>query len=184
MTPASFIARWQASAAAELANSQSFLKELCDLLEVPQPEPSQAEEENNTYVFEKGVQFNNGDGTTSHGRVDLYRRGCLVLESKQGSERKDAEAAPPLALATKQNKVKLGAAERGTPAWEQAMVKARRQAEGYAKALPDWPPFLIVVDVGHCLDLYADFSGTGKLYQPFPDPLNFRRKLAELAREI
>jgi hypothetical protein len=29
----------------------------------------------------------------------------------------------------------------------------------YAQAIPDeWPPFLIVVDVGHCMQLYADFT--------------------------
>jgi len=83
MTPAEFIARWEGSGGAELANSQSFLKELCELLDLPQPEPTHADESQNTYVFEKAVEFNNGDGTTSSGRVDLYRRGCFVLESKQ-----------------------------------------------------------------------------------------------------
>jgi hypothetical protein len=144
-----FINRWKASGGAELANSQPFLIGLCDLLGVPHPEPTQPDEDANTYVFEKAVTFNNGDGTTSSGRVDLYRRGCFVLESKQGSERKAAEQAEALATVTKQKKRRAGTAERGTPGWELAMGKARRQAEGYAKALPEWPPFLIVADVGH-----------------------------------
>ncbi|MCD0461417.1 DNA methyltransferase [Roseiconus lacunae] len=38
MSPEEFIDRWKDSGGAELANSQSFLKELCDLLGVPQPE--------------------------------------------------------------------------------------------------------------------------------------------------
>ena len=45
------------------------------------------------------------------------------------------------------------------------MLNARRQAEDYAKALPaseGWPPFLIVCDVGHCFEIYADFTGQGK----------------------
>jgi len=46
-----FISRWQRSGGAEMANSQSFLKELCLLLGVP--EPTQADESKNTYVFEK-----------------------------------------------------------------------------------------------------------------------------------
>ncbi|REJ88388.1 MAG: class I SAM-dependent DNA methyltransferase [Planctomycetota bacterium] len=183
MTPAEFVERWSASGGAELANSQSFLKELCDLLDVPQPEPTQPDVEENRYVFEKAVTFNNGDGTTSSGRVDLYREKCFVLESKQGSERKAAEQAEALATKTKQKKRRTGTADRGTAGWDAAMAKARRQAEGYAKALPEWPPFLIVVDVGHCFDLYADFSGTGKLYQPFPDPRNYRIRLSELADE-
>jgi len=37
MTPQDFIDRWQDSGAAELANSQTFLMELCDLLDVPPP---------------------------------------------------------------------------------------------------------------------------------------------------
>ena len=57
------------------------------------------------------------------------------------------------------------------------MLAARGQAERYAKALPvseGWPPFLVVVDVGHSIELYADFSLTGKAYLPFPDPRTFR----------
>ena len=51
------------------------------------------------------------------------------------------------------------------------MLRARNQAEQYAKALPvsdGWPPFLVVVDVGYSIELFADFSGTGKAYVPFP----------------
>jgi hypothetical protein len=75
MTPADFITRWKNSGRAELANSQSFLNELCELLAVPQPEPNQPDESANAYVFEKAVLFHNGDGTTSQGRIELYRRG-------------------------------------------------------------------------------------------------------------
>jgi hypothetical protein len=41
------------------------------------------------------------------------------------------------------------------------MLAARTQAERYAKALPaseGWPPF----DVGYSIELFADFSLTGK----------------------
>jgi len=60
---------------------------------------------------------------------------------------------------------------------------ARGQAERYAKALPaseGWPPFLIVVDVGHSIELFADFSLTGKAYLPFPGPRDFRILLDRL----
>ena len=63
------------------------------------------------------------------------------------------------------------------------MLRARGQAEQYAKALPEWPPFLIVVDVGHSIEIYADFTGTGKHYAQFPDTSSFRIRLPELARE-
>jgi hypothetical protein len=39
---------------------------------------------------------------------------------------------------------------------------------------------LVVVDVGYCFDLYADFSGSGKNYVPFPDPRSFRIHLDRL----
>src|SRR3546814_18994772 len=63
------------------------------------------------------------------------------------------------------------------------MVEARGQAERYAKALPidhGWPPFLLITDVGHCIDVYADFSGTGKLYIQFPHAARFRIALDDL----
>ncbi|MFV0446384.1 MAG: type IIL restriction-modification enzyme MmeI, partial [Planctomycetaceae bacterium] len=183
MTPQQFVDHWKETAGAELANSQLFLSQLCRLLDVPEPDGTKADEAQNTYTFEKAIKFNNGDGSTSDGRVDLYRQGCFVLESKQGSERKADEQAESLASTTRRKKHRSGTAQRGSANWEAAMVKARRQAEGYAKALPEWPPFLIVADVGHCFDLYADFSGTGKLYQPFPDPKNYRIRLADLASE-
>jgi len=31
-------------------------------------------------------------------------------------------------------------------------------------------PFIIVVDVGHTLELFADFARQGRIYIPFPDP--------------
>ncbi|MDO8289248.1 MAG: class I SAM-dependent DNA methyltransferase [Parvibaculum sp.] len=63
------------------------------------------------------------------------------------------------------------------------MLKARRQAESYAKALPKehgWPPFLVVVDVGHCIELYADFARQGKNYAQFPDRRGYRIMLDDL----
>jgi hypothetical protein len=66
------------------------------------------------------------------------------------------------------------------------MVNARQQAEQYAKALPvseGWPPFLIVCDVGHCFEIYADFTGQGKNYAQFPDRQGFRIYLDELRQD-
>jgi hypothetical protein len=75
-----FIQRWEASGAAERANYALFLTELCDLLHVPRPEPTRPEDAENAYVFERSVTFHNGDGSTSVGRIDLYKRGCFVLD--------------------------------------------------------------------------------------------------------
>lgn len=92
-----FIERWQKSGAAERANYALFLTELCDLLGVPRPDPTQSDDEANAYVFERGVTFHHLDGTTSTGRIDLYKRGCFILEAKLGVEKQiKEEPLPPL----------------------------------------------------------------------------------------
>ena len=81
-----FIARWEQSGASERANYQLFLSELCDLVEVPRPDPATPDNSQNAYVFERSVTFHHGDGKTSTGRIDLYKRGSFVLEAKQGAD--------------------------------------------------------------------------------------------------
>jgi hypothetical protein len=180
----SFIQRWETSGAAERANYQLFLSELCDLLEVTRPEPTRPDDRDNAYVFERNVTFRHGDGTTSTGRIDLYKQGHFVCEAKQGSDQPGEKSA----LSVKEEGArwpvaKRGTAVRGTKGWDLAMVKAKGQAEQYARALPvgeGWPPFLVVVDVGHAIEIYSEFSCTGKAYLPFPDPRSHRLLLADL----
>src|SRR5438067_777974 len=121
-----FIQRWETSGAAERANYQLFLSELCDQLGVLRPDPTQPDDERNAYVFERAVTFHNGDGSTSAGRIDLYKRGCFVLEAKQGSDGNQQDGllfeAPPQAPGKKSRK---GTAVRGTKGWDEAMIKAR-----------------------------------------------------------
>ena len=179
-----FLLRWEASGAAERANYQLFLSELCDLLDVSRPEPTRPDDRDNAYVFERSVTFRHGDGSSSVGRIDLYKRGCFVLEAKQGSD-------PTAACTVKEPEPgwltsRRGTAVRGTKGWDLAMLKAKGQAEQYARALPNeegWPPFLIIVDVGHAIELYSEFSCTGKTYLPFPDPRSYRMQLADLAHD-
>jgi hypothetical protein len=52
-----FIQRWHPSGSAERGNFQSFAKELCDLLAVPQPDPQRPNDRDNAYVFERSVHF-------------------------------------------------------------------------------------------------------------------------------
>jgi hypothetical protein len=170
-----FILRWARSGAAERANYQLFLSELCDVLDVPRPDPTVPDDWRNTYVFERAIHFHNGDGTTSPGRIDLYKRGCFVLEAKQGTNQLQS---PGIAASAR---TRRGTAIRETPGWDEAMLAARNQAELYAKAIPDdWPPFLIIVDVGYSIEVYADFSLTGKNYAQFPDKNTYRILLDEL----
>ena len=65
------------------------------------------------------------------------------------------------------------------------MIAARRQAEDYARALPvehGYPPFLLIVDVGNVIEVYADFSGLGKNYAHFPDRQTYRLSMDDLLR--
>lgn len=141
-----------------------------------------------TSVFERRVFQDNGDGSVSFGRVDCYKRGAFILEAKQGSEadRVAAERGEDdldLFGQTASARLKRGTARRGTPGWAKAMVQAKGQAERYAKALPadhGWPPFLLVADIGYCIEIYADFTGTGKAYAQFPDRSRYRIMLEDL----
>lgn len=183
-----FVARWENSGAAERANYQLFLSELCDLLGVPRPDPATADTSQNAYVFERAVTFHHGDGSTSTGRVDLYKRGCFVLEAKQGIEYDVAAAAQPLStvVSDQQRKRSKGIGPRGSRVWDEAIIRARGQAEQYIRALPPdegRPPFLIVADVGHSFELYSEFSCTGGTYIPFPAPGSHRILLSDLQHE-
>jgi hypothetical protein len=152
-----FIERWQGVRASELATAQSFVMDLCELLGVPKPHPTPAQD----YMFERPVTFVHGDGSTSAGRIDCYKRGHFVLEAK-----------------------KLKAATH-TKGFDDGLLRARSQGEGYARALPaaeGRPPFVLVVDVGTVIELYAEFSRSGGTYTPFPDPRSHRILLADLAQ--
>jgi hypothetical protein len=74
-----FIARWQGVTASELASAQSFVIDLCHLLDVEKPHPTPEQ----NYMFERPVTFRWGDGDSSAGRIDCYRRGAFVLEAKK-----------------------------------------------------------------------------------------------------
>ncbi|WP_353208691.1 DNA methyltransferase [Sphingorhabdus sp.] len=182
----SFIAEWALTGGSELANTHLFVVGLCSIIGVAAPSGAQPDNLQNDYVFERTVFQDNGDGTNSFGRLDAYKRNCFVLEAKQGTDADKAAASrgeadffgKPIS-----EKLKQGTARRGTPGWAAAMIKAKGQAERYAKALPvdhGWPPFLLITDVDHCIDVYADFSGTGKQYTQFPDAARFRIKLGDL----
>jgi hypothetical protein len=170
-----FMARWKASGASERANYQLFLTELCELLGVEKPRPASSNVQEADYTFERPVLFDDGDGRTTTNFIDLYKRHCFVLEAKQGSDKSTISEAE--SLGGERLKTKIGTATRDTRSWEREMKKAKEQALRYARSLPTsegWPPFLVVVDVGYCIDLYADFTRQGKTYVPFPDPQHYR----------
>ncbi len=180
-----FITKWQLSGAAERANAQLFLAELCDILGLERPQPSGPDETQNAYCFEKAIP--SGSGTTNF--IDLYKRGHFVLECKQGVA--DGPETTPLSAAGKaaRKQRKTGHGKHGTRGFDTAMIKAHAQAQRYARALPKEevphgrPPFVIVVDVGHSISLYTDWTRMGGEYLPFPDPASYRIPLKGLLAE-
>lgn len=177
-----FIARWSGrEGGQERANYSLFLAELCDVLDVSRPEPAEASHEFNDYVFERRVERRLADGTVEAGRIDLYKRGHFILEAKQ-SRWRGRKAQPELEADLFSHRRRDIDDQPGS--LDHLMINARRQAEGYALALPDdhvYPPFILVCDVGRTIELYADFSGHGRHYRQFPDAVSFRIGLHQLA---
>ncbi|RYH46717.1 MAG: class I SAM-dependent DNA methyltransferase, partial [Alcaligenaceae bacterium] len=156
-SPEAFIARWKGQAASELATSQSFIINLCELLDVPRPHPSPEQD----YMFERPVKFTYSDGTSSAGRVDCYRRGRFVAESKKQRAAVESER------------------------FSRTLKEAHAQAQNYARALPPSegrPPFLLVIDIGTVIEVYSEFSRSGGSYIPFPDPRSHRIVLEDLLK--
>lgn len=181
-----FLSRWLGGEGGqERANYALFLTELCDLLGIDHPNPAGASHESNDYVFERVVKRARDDGETL-GRIDLYRRGAFVLEAKQSRQKGGAKAIPGQSDLFKTGAPEESRGRRGADrAWDVLMLNAKRQAEDYARALPvgdGWPPFILVCDVGHCIEVYADFSGQGKNYTQFPDRQSFRIYMEDLRK--
>jgi hypothetical protein len=177
-----FISRWESSGAAERANYQMFLAELCDVLEIPRPDPTSPDPSKNLYVFDRAITRVNADGSSVTNYIDLYKARHFVLETKQGT----SVEASPAELANPPAATKSGHGKRGTAAFDRALERAFHQGRGYITSLPiaeGRPPFLIVCDVGHSIDLYAEFSGTGGHYERFPDPKHHRILLTDLRQE-
>ena len=161
ITADDFIKRWENANGSERANYQLFLTELCALIGLDRPDPASEDTEDNAYVFERKVGFRHADGTGSNGFIDLYRRGCFVCEAKQTNKALDSKG------------------------WDNAMLRAHAQAQQYARALPaaeGRPPFLILVDVGRNIELYAEFTRSGATYVPYPDPRSHRLRLEDLRK--
>lgn len=154
-----FISRWNNTGGTEKANYQLFLGELITLLGLPTPDPAGDDNELNEYVFERRVDIDKPDGTSTRGFIDLYRRGCFVCEAKQSGKTLDSSG------------------------WDKAMLAAQNQADQYVRALPKnegRPPFIVVTDVGRSIELYAEFTRSGGTYVPFPDPGHHRIRLEDL----
>lgn len=177
-----FIARWHdREGGRERSNYALFLTELCDVIGVVRPEPAEATNALNDYVFERHVERQQPDGSKDRGWIDLYKRGCFILEAKQ-SRQKGGSKILPEEQADLFESPKSKAPSPGI--LDYLMINARRQAESYAHALPadhEYPVFILACDVGRAIEVYADFSRHGRHYSQFPDPRRFRVELSQLA---
>lgn len=154
-----FIARWQKAGGSERANYQMFLTELAQLLALPLPDPASDDTRDNAYVFERRITEKQYDGSEAPRFIDLYRRGAFICEAK---------------------KVKAG---EHTKEFGQRILNAFNQAVGYVRALPEKegrPPFVLVVDVGNFIEVFAEFSRSGGTYTQFPDNRSYRIRLTDL----
>ena len=162
-----FISRWTGTGGSEMGSAQMFAEELCDLLGVEKPLPVKEDGSADHYCFEKPVSKVDGGG----GRIDLYKKGCFIWEAKQGIEGAGETS-------------RTGHGKRGTPTFARVLMEAKGQADAYARAVAKedgWPPFLMVVDVGKTIQLWADFSLAGHGYTHFPDRGSFEIQLGDLA---
>ena len=120
-------ARWADVPAGERANAQLYLSEQALKVEPPQPRGS-------GYEFELPVKVVSRDGKESVNFIDLFKRGCFVLEAK------DADTA-------------------GSD--DARLRRAFGQALSYTHALPGGPPpYLLVLDVGSTLLLWDRWAGS------------------------
>ncbi len=183
-----FLARWHGTERAERANKDLFLSELCDLLGVPRPDPAGPDSAGNAYVFERAVPLRHADGRVTTGHIDLYKRASFALEAKQeaavsrpGSAAPSPDAQPELLLAPAD-----ALASRRADPYGRAMLSAKAQAERSIRHLPNTEPtplFLIVCDIGHSFEIFADFTQKGRAYLPFPDARSHRVLLSDLRED-
>jgi hypothetical protein len=174
-----FIRRWANASIGERAHCHTFIQQLCDLIGAPAPDQEIAGDLD--YCFERPVWFLHDDGGRHSRFIDCYKRDCFVLEAKQSRKRRDGGELDPRLQMELFASAGRKPARLSAEAWERLMRSAKRQAEGYAKALDEWPPFLVIVDVGRAIELWSDFPRQGKAYAPFPDRARYRIELEQLA---
>ncbi|WEK38531.1 MAG: class I SAM-dependent DNA methyltransferase [Candidatus Brevundimonas colombiensis] len=172
-----FIAFWaNTEGGAERANTAPYILGLLRALGLPPPDPAGATTLHNDYVFERAVRPSFHSGHPK--RIDLYKRGCFLMEAKQ-SRLCGTSKLSPFGDLPNPSPLSHG------PGWDTLIRNARAQAFAYVSMLPAdhvAPPFVIICDVAHSFEVWADFSGTGRGYAPFPDRLGHRFTHADLAR--
>ncbi|WP_068081357.1 hypothetical protein [Polycladidibacter stylochi] len=84
------IDHWKPSGGNEMANFPIFAAEqLTQLIGVVPPNPAASDRQINDNRFERIVTFTH-TSKPINGRIDLNRKSCLILETKQGSDKGNA----------------------------------------------------------------------------------------------
>jgi hypothetical protein len=172
----SFIARRPGVTASALASAQSFVIDLCRLLGHPARHPTLEQD----YMFERPISCRHGG--SSPGRIDCYKRGCLVQEANKlrvgaggtalsAKERPSTNAWSPSTLNAAQRKHKARSAGCApTPA--QAPTPASQQQ--WPATLPEQLATLASA-LGNApqteSQLAARFTGKGRWKSRLPDIL-------------
>lgn len=167
-----FIGKWLGSTGGrERSNFPTFISGLCKILEVHEPLDPASKGVLGAYEYEGPVpnaSVRAEKAASYTGFIDLYKEGCFILEAKQ-SYLKDGQVEPDL--------------NQGN-GYDLLMRGAYQQARNYAVNVPaDRPnvPFLIVCDIGRAFEIYFDWAGNGRGFEPFPDSQNYRITLDQLS---
>ena len=157
-----------------------------DILGVPRAANRAGRRNLNDYTFERTVEFSHISSAKATGRIDLYKKNCFLMEAKQSREKGRPKA---LSLPGQLDLLEADYQPRGqrsaNRAWDQLMIAARRQAEEYARAIARdhaWPPFVLICDVGHCIEVYADFYRPGQKLRAISRPARLSHLHAGAAR--
>ena len=173
-----FIAHWSSVPISERAHYQTFIIQLCRLIGAPAPDDERTGDLD--YCFERPVRFRHDDGSSQSGYIDCAKRDCFVLEAKQSQKRREGGPFDPVVQLALFSRSTAKSRAPSQDALDRLMRTAKRQAENYAKALDEWPPVLVIVDVGRSIELWSDFARQGKIYAPFPDRAGYRITLDQL----
>ncbi len=171
-----FITRWRRPGSSKLSKFHQFINELCEILGIERPNLSSGKLCSDDYCFDRPVKIPEGDGSFSSGLINLYKHDSFVMMAKQASGQEAREQGA-------RNKPRRKETNEGIAHYRNAaMQRAQALAELYSRSTDEKgrPPFVIVVDIGNSIDLYADFSLSGKCYARFPDAQSFRIPLEKL----
>src|SRR3546814_15202248 len=80
-----FVAHWRKTGGSELANTQSFINGLCNLLGLEPPAGSRTDDAHNDYVFERSEERRGGKECVSTCR---YRWSAYHYKKKRRSQKK------------------------------------------------------------------------------------------------